>query len=200
MCTRANQASVPDSLRALFGSAVSVMMALLLLTVALTTAPFRWSRQRPTKHGRPTYPSHVEVQVHLGDRRRVAEIELACHAALKRAARTWAPRRLPLDRVEVLYSAPPLGKVDLRALGQLLPTRTGCRARWWSSRWARQTSTGFTPDDRRLCRWAGRATCRRPLPAREREGAVGRRQSANWSPFRLPRGPTGSMRRCCKTT
>jgi hypothetical protein len=113
MCTPANKASVPDSLRALLGSAVSVIMALLLLSVALTTAPFRWSRQRPTKHGRPTYPSHVEVQVHLGDRRRVADIELACHAALKRAARTWAPRPLPLDRIEVLYSAPPLGKVDL---------------------------------------------------------------------------------------
>ncbi len=113
MCTRANQASVPDSLRALLGSVVSVITALLLLTVALTTAPIRWRRQRPTRHGRPTYPNHVEVQVHLSDRRRVAEIEQTCHAALRRAARTWAPRELPLDRVEVLYSAPSLGKVDL---------------------------------------------------------------------------------------
>ena len=113
MCTRANRGSVPDSLHALFVSLVAFASAILALVLALATAPVRLVRSRPAKHGKPAATDHVEVQVHLSDRKRVEEIERGCRTALKRAARTWAPFPLRLDRVEVLSSAPPLGKADI---------------------------------------------------------------------------------------
>src|SRR2546423_2586721 len=113
MCTRANRRSVPDSLHALVGTLVAFASALFVLVMAIVTFPVRLVRPGPTKHGRPASTEHVEVQVHLGNRERVGAIEHSCRAALKRAARTWAPYPLPLDRVEVLSSAPPLGKVDI---------------------------------------------------------------------------------------
>ncbi len=113
MCTRANRGSVPDSLHALFVSLVAFASAALALVLALATAPVRLVRSRPAKHGKPASTDHVEVQVHLSDRKRVEEIERSCRTALKRAARTWAPFPLQLDRVEVLFSAPPLGKADI---------------------------------------------------------------------------------------
>jgi len=113
MCTRANRRSVPDSLHALVGSLVGFANALFMLVLAMLTVPARLVRPRPAKHGKPASIRHVEVQVHLGSRERVGAIEHSCRAALKRAARTWAPFPLPLDRVEVLSSAPPLGKVDI---------------------------------------------------------------------------------------
>src|SRR6266542_118443 len=105
MCTRANRASVSDSAHALMASLFAFATAAAVLVVALATIPFRLVRSCPTKH--------VEVQVHLNDGHRVRAIERGCRDALKRAARTWAPFPLPLDRVEVLSSAPPLGKVDI---------------------------------------------------------------------------------------
>src|SRR6266487_2856136 len=113
MCTRANRASVPDSLHALFGSLVAFISSVLALGIALATAPIRMVRSRPTKHGKPFSTKHVEVQVHVSDSERVRAIKRSCRDALQRAARTWAPFPLPLDRVEVLSSAPPLGKVDI---------------------------------------------------------------------------------------
>ncbi len=113
MCTRANHRSVPDSLHALIGSVAAFASAFVMLVMAVITIPFRLVRPRPTKHGNPASIDHVEVQVHLGNRERVSAIEHNCRAALERAARTWAPFPLPLDRVEVLSSAPPLGKVDI---------------------------------------------------------------------------------------
>jgi len=113
MCTRANRGSVPDSLHALFISLAAFASATLALVLALATAPVRLVRSRPAKHGKPASTDHVEVQVHLTDRKRVEEIERSCRTALKRAARTWAPFPLRLDRVEVLSSAPPLGKADI---------------------------------------------------------------------------------------
>jgi hypothetical protein len=57
--------------------------------------------------------SDIAVQVYSDDGKRAREIERGCRAALKRSARTWAPYPLPLDRVEVFASAPPLGKADI---------------------------------------------------------------------------------------
>src|SRR5437870_2880937 len=113
MCTRANRASVPDSAHALFGSLVAFISAVLALFIAVATAPIRIARSRPTKHGKPASTNHVEVQVHLRNDERVRAIQRSCRDALLRAARTWAPFPLPLDRVEVLSSAPSLGKVDI---------------------------------------------------------------------------------------
>src|SRR5438105_10217800 len=113
MCTRANRASVCDSAHALMASLFAFATAAAVLVVALATIPFRLVRSCPTKHGKPAPTKHVEVQVHLNDGHRVRAIERGCRDALKRAARTWAPFPLPLDRVEVLSSAPPLGKVDI---------------------------------------------------------------------------------------
>jgi hypothetical protein len=113
MCTRANRSSVPDSFHALVGSLVAMAGAILALSVALIGAPLRALRSRPAKHGKPASTDRIEVQVHLEDGGRVRAIEHSCHAALKRAARTWAPFPLPLDRVEVISSAPALGKADI---------------------------------------------------------------------------------------
>jgi hypothetical protein len=88
-----------------------VAIAVAALAVAITTAPRRALRSKPAKHGKPATTEHV--QVHLADNGRVRDIERSCRAALNRAARTWAPFPLPLDRVEVLPSAPPLGKADI---------------------------------------------------------------------------------------
>jgi hypothetical protein len=112
MCQRPNRGSVPQSLRALAGSIVTVASATFALVIALATAPMRLVT-RPTKHGKPARTDRVEVQVHLSQRDRVRDIERSCRAALSRAAMTWAPFPLPLDRVEVLSSAPPLGKVHI---------------------------------------------------------------------------------------
>jgi hypothetical protein len=90
-----------------------VAIAVAALAVAITTAPRRALRSKPAKHGKPATTEHVQVQVHLADNGRVRDIERSCRAALNRAARTWAPFPLPLDRVEVLPSAPPLGKADI---------------------------------------------------------------------------------------
>jgi len=113
MCTPANRRSVSDSLHALVGSLVAFASALFVLVVAMVTLPVRLVRPRSTKHGKPAPTDHVEVQVHLSNVERVGAIDRSCRAALKRAARTWAPFPLPLDRIEVLSSAPPLGKVDI---------------------------------------------------------------------------------------
>jgi hypothetical protein len=114
MCTRANRASVPDSLHALASSLIGLTTALLALLVALATAPVRLVR-RGTRRWSPTSTSHIEVQVYSDDRKRVREIRRSCRAALQWAARTWAPYPLPLDRVEVFASAPPLGRTDIYA-------------------------------------------------------------------------------------
>src|ERR1051326_1895206 len=113
MCTRANSASVPDSFHAVISSIVAVAAAVLALVVAVATAPWRAATSQPIRHGKPASTAHIAIQVHLDDGGRVRSIERSCRDALKRAARTWAPFPLPLDRVEVISSAPPLGKSDI---------------------------------------------------------------------------------------
>lgn len=113
MCARANSASVPDSLHVVVSSVLAVAGAILALVVALATAPWRTIRSRPAKHGKPASTGHIRIQVHLDDGGRVRAIERSCRNTLRRAATTWAPFPLPLDRVEVIPSAPPLGKSDI---------------------------------------------------------------------------------------
>jgi hypothetical protein len=87
--------------------------AILALAVAAVTIPWRTLRSRPPSRARVDSTTHIEIQVHLSDGERVRAIERSCRTGLKRAARTWAPFALPLDRVEVIPSAPPLGKADI---------------------------------------------------------------------------------------
>jgi hypothetical protein len=113
MCTRANHASVHDSFHALLAALLALGSAILALAVAAATIPWRTLRARPPTRARVDSTTHVEIQVHLSDGERVRAIERSCRTGLKRAARTWAPFALPLDRVEVIPSAPPLGKADI---------------------------------------------------------------------------------------
>jgi hypothetical protein len=87
--------------------------AIVALGVAAATIPWRTLRSRPPTRGRVDSTTQIEIQVHLSDGERVRAIERSCRTGLKRAARTWAPFTLPLDRVEVIPSAPPLGKADI---------------------------------------------------------------------------------------
>jgi hypothetical protein len=113
MCTRANRASVPDSFHALAAALLALAGAIVALAVAAATIPWRTLRSRPPTRARVDSTTHIEIQVHLSDGERVRAIERGCRIGLKRAARTWAPFALPLDRVEVIPSAPPLGKADI---------------------------------------------------------------------------------------
>src|SRR5215470_11035147 len=112
MCTRANRASVPDSFHALAAALLALASAIAALAVAAATIPWRTLRSR-SRHARVDSTTHIEIQVHLSDGERARAIEHSCRTGLKRAARTWAPFPLPLDRVEVIPSAPPLGKADI---------------------------------------------------------------------------------------
>ena len=113
MCTRADRASVSESAHALLGSFVALVTALAALVVAVITAPVRSFQTRKTRYGRPASIADIQVQVYLNDRERVTAIERSCRLALTRAARTWAPFPLPLDRVEVIPSAPTLGRAEI---------------------------------------------------------------------------------------
>jgi hypothetical protein len=114
---------VPDSLNAVVGSLTGLAIAIFTLFVAVISAPVRKVRRARFPRWSPVSTSHIDVQVHSEDAKRVDEIERSCRAALKRLARTWAPYPLPLDRVEVLSSAPPLGKTDIyERWVQLSPT------------------------------------------------------------------------------
>ena len=113
MCLRANRASVSDSAHALVGSIVAFLLAFVALAIAVTTVPVRLLRARRNGYGKPASIADVQVQVYLNDRGRAADIERSCRSALSRAARTWAPFPLPLDCVEVIPTAPPLGKSEI---------------------------------------------------------------------------------------
>lgn len=128
MCTRANRASISDSAHALVASLLALFVAVAALTVAVSTAPLRGFRTRGTRYGQPAPTTHVEVQVHLEDGTRARTVERSARAALKRAARTWAPHRLPLDRVEIYSSAPPLGRADIFDEWVVAPSDSWMRA------------------------------------------------------------------------
>jgi len=111
-----NRASVPDSWRALYSAGIATAHAALLLVLAIVTLPFRLLARRFWRTGGPARPapvSHIGIEVHLDDRRCVAEITAALRATLERSARTWAPHPLPLDRVVVGAAIPAEGTADI---------------------------------------------------------------------------------------
>jgi hypothetical protein len=114
MCTRPNPSwrSVPTSARALGLSLLAVVHALAVLVLAVMSVPLRWLW--PSRwSGRPAPLTHIEVQVHLGDPSCVAELEAILWKTLARAEQTWAPLRLPVDRVVVGAGFPSTGRADI---------------------------------------------------------------------------------------
>ena len=114
MCTRPTPTyrSVSASAGALGVSVLNAFQALALLLVALATAPIR--QLACFRHPQRTAAlAHVDVQVHLGDRACVAELESIVWNTLARAQQTWAPLPLPLDRVVVGAGFPATGRSDI---------------------------------------------------------------------------------------
>ena len=132
MClAQPHRASVPDSWRALSSAIAVSTHAALLLLVAVATLPFRLLGRRlggSRQHVRPAPVSHIGIEVHLDDRRCVAEIKAALRATLERSARTWAPHPLPLDRIVVGAAFPAEGTADIYDDWTDAPPRAGKRA------------------------------------------------------------------------
>src|SRR5438105_681814 len=114
MCTRPTPSyrSVSASAGALGVSVLNAILALVLLLLALVTAPVRHlaSRRLPRRSGAL---AGVDVQVHLGDPACVAELESIVWNTLRRAQQTWAPLALPLDRVVIGAGFPVSGRADI---------------------------------------------------------------------------------------
>jgi len=112
MGTRADRHSIAASSRAFVDAIVASGVALAMLVLALLTAPIRLVRGRSQAHARPASIKHVEVQVHLEDARCAVQIHQMLRRTLERAARTWAPLPLPIDRIVVGVGFPARGRVD----------------------------------------------------------------------------------------
>lgn len=115
MCTRPDHRSVSTSAYAFARSCLAVVSCLVVLFVAIASAPVRFLRSRGEHNAHAAPVGHIDVQVHLEDAKCVAELKRAIRQTLRRAARTWAPLLLPVDRVVVGANFPPGGKVDLYA-------------------------------------------------------------------------------------
>jgi hypothetical protein len=101
---------VRTSAHAFVASSLYALQALGLLLLALVEAPFRWLRRST---GRRPALAHVEVQIHLGDPKCIAELERIIWRTLDRAERTWAPLPLLVDRVVVGAGFPATGRADI---------------------------------------------------------------------------------------
>jgi hypothetical protein len=112
MSIPADRHSVAASSLALRDAIVAGGVALAMLVLALLTAPIRLVRGRSQAHARPASITHVEVQVHLEDARCAVEMHRVLRHTLERAARTWAPLPLPIDRIVVGVGFPARGRVD----------------------------------------------------------------------------------------
>jgi hypothetical protein len=109
-------ASVSASWRTLVASCIDVALAVASLILALATAPVRFAGckmgYRPT-HLRPASTAAIDIQIHLEDARGASQLRTVLQATLKRAAQTWAPHALPLDRIVVAAGVAPEGKADI---------------------------------------------------------------------------------------
>ncbi len=107
--------SVRDSLLGFLESQAAAVKALGIVLLAVVSWPLRRLRafRSTSRQGQPASTGHIDLQVHLANRKQVAELERAIRAALAGAAHTWAPHSLPVDRVVVHASAPPAGKADI---------------------------------------------------------------------------------------
>jgi hypothetical protein len=147
MCTRPDRRSVSTSIRALRDAILAMLLAIGVLLLAVFTAPARFVERRRPHPLRPAAVSHVDVQVHLEDARCVAELKRVMRQTLRRAARTWAPVPLPIDRIVIGVGLPPGGKVDLYAE---FPARHGERTDSKASRSLVVVSLGLRDGQREL--------------------------------------------------
>ncbi len=113
MCTRPDRHSISTSAHALWDAALSLTFACGALLLALVSAPLRLLERRRPKSRCAATVGHVDVQVHLEDRKCVAEIKRVLRQSLRLTARTWAPLTLPIDRVVVGIGFPPGGRADV---------------------------------------------------------------------------------------
>lgn len=113
MCTRPDHRSVHTSARALIQALSAVISSLAFLVIAIVLAPARAFRNRRTRVAAPAPVAQIDVQVHLEDAKCVAQLKRVIRNTLRRAAKTWAPTPLPVDRVVVGMTFPAGGKVDL---------------------------------------------------------------------------------------
>ena len=116
MCSPAQSHLRSGLRRALSSGIVPSAHAALLLLVAAATLPLRLLGRRfggSRQRARPAPVSHIGIEVHLDDRRCVAEIKSALRATLERSARTWGPHPLPLDRIVVGAAFAAEGTADI---------------------------------------------------------------------------------------
>ena len=147
MCTRPDRHSISTSARALGDAVLSLTFACGALLLALVSAPLRLLERRRPQSRRAATVGHVDVQVHLEDRKCVAEIKRALRQSLRLTARTWAPLTLPIDRVVVGVGFPPGGRADVY---DKFPTRSGKASAPGSSRPLVVVSLGVRDGDRDL--------------------------------------------------
>ena len=137
-CPSPDRNSVRASTHALVVALVATLRATSILLLALLTAPARRLPFTGSAASRPAPIGHVDVQVHLENRQCIAEVRQTIRRTLQRAAHTWAPLPLPVDRIVVAAGFPPEGRADIydeffRLAGQ--DKRSGSRASRcaWSS-------------------------------------------------------------------
>jgi hypothetical protein len=112
MCTQTSpdRHSISVSARALGEAILAALRAAGALIVATLTAPTRGMRNgRP----RPVSVNHVDVQILLVDRHCIRELNRTLAKTLCRAARIWAPLKLPVDRIVVGAGFPAEGRADI---------------------------------------------------------------------------------------
>jgi hypothetical protein len=92
---------------------LTLVVAIGLLLVAVTTTPIRLWRKHRVRHRSPAPVSRIDIQVHLEDTKCVAELKRVIRQTLSRAARTWSPLPIPIHRVVVGIGFPSGGKIDV---------------------------------------------------------------------------------------
>ena len=112
MCTptSTDPRSIRTCTRILLVSTLAVGKALCGLLLALALAP---TRLRPAPSPRPAPIGGIDIQIHLEDERCVSNVRRVLRSTLRRAASTWAPLALPVNRIVVGAGFPADGKADI---------------------------------------------------------------------------------------
>jgi len=84
MCTRPDRHSISTSAHALRDAALSLAFTSGVLFLALLSAPLRLLKRRRPQTLRAATVGHVDVQVHLEDRKCVAELKRVLRQTLRR--------------------------------------------------------------------------------------------------------------------